>query len=196
MAAKDKTKTALLDAGKRIFSERGYTASGIEAVLQEAGVPKGSFYYYFSSKEDFGLQVLNAFAECFAETVNRFLDDENLSPLARVRTLFESAIERLETQGCRHGCLLGSLAQEMANQNEVFRARIEEIFEERVGRYADCLRLAQTAGELPSHLDAHQLAEFWLNSWQGAIMRAKTMRSTAPLRTFVDMIFSSVLQGS
>jgi TetR/AcrR family transcriptional regulator, transcriptional repressor for nem operon len=194
MSGKDKTRIALLDAGKRIFSERGYTASGIEAVLQEAGVPKGSFYYYFNSKEDFGLQVLNHFAEGFAEVLDGFLNDENRTPLERMRSLVESSIERLETQGCRNGCLVGSLSQEMANQSDVFRSRLEEIFERRVERYAECLRLAQAGGEISPHLDVRQLAEFWMNSWQGAMMRAKTMRSTAPLRTFLDMIFSSVLQ--
>jgi len=191
---KDSTKMALLDVGKRIFSEKGYTATGLEAILQAAGVPKGSFYYYFDSKEDFGLQVINRFKESYDQTLDRYLNDETLSPLERVRRIFESSIERLETQGCRNGCLVGSLSQEMANQSETFRARLEEIFEERAGRYADCFRQAQAAGEIPSHIDANQLAQFWLNSWQGALLRAKTMRSTAPLRTFLEMVFGYVLQ--
>jgi TetR/AcrR family transcriptional regulator, transcriptional repressor for nem operon len=195
MSHRDDTRTVLLETGRRIFSEKGYTASGLEAVLQAAGVPKGSFYYYFNSKEDFGLQVINHFAESYEEVLNRFLEDESLSPLERLRRLFESTVERLETQGCRHGCLVGSLSQEMANQSEVFRSRLMEIFQQRVKRFADCLRQAQAAGEVPEQLDVNQLAEFWLNSWQGAILRAKIVRSTAPLRTFLDVIFGYVLQA-
>lgn len=193
--SKESTKTILLDTGRRIFAEKGYNNSGIEAILQAAGVPKGSFYYYFQSKEDFGLQVLDRFSECFNQTADRFLGDHSLSPLERMRAYFESICEKLESQQCRNGCLVGNLSQEMADQSEVFRARLEQIFQNWVDRYADCLRQAQVAGEVPAHLDVRELAEFWLNSWQGAVLRAKTLRSTQPLRTFLNMMFGYVIQA-
>jgi TetR/AcrR family transcriptional repressor of nem operon len=85
------------------------------------------------------------------------------------------------------------LSQELADQSEAFRARLEEIFESWVDRYAECLVEAQAAGEIPAEVDVRELAEFWLNSWQGAILRTKTMQSTAPLRTFVDVVLGNVL---
>lgn len=188
------TKATLLETGKRVFLERGYNNSGIEAILQAAGVPKGSFYYYFESKEDFGLQVLDRFAECYKAEAARFFDDRSIGPLERLRRLFEAKCERLESQHCRCGCLVGNLSQEMADQSEAFRAKLEEIFNWWCGRYAECLAEAQQAGEIPAHLDVHELAEFWLNSWQGAVLRAKTTRSIAPLRTFLNMMFGYVLQ--
>jgi TetR/AcrR family transcriptional repressor of nem operon len=194
--SKEKTKATLLEAGRRIFLEKGYNHAGIEAVLQAAGVPKGSFYYYFDSKEDFGLQVLNHFAECYQTDIERYLGDASLSPLERLRRYFEGVCERLESQQCRNGCLVGNLSQEMAAQSEVFRHRLEEIFEGWVDRYADCLEQAQRGGEIPPDLDVHELAEFWLNSWQGAVLRAKTMRSTKPIRTFLNVVFGSILQVS
>jgi len=191
--SKEKTKAVLLEAGKRVFLEKGYNHAGIEAILQAAGVPKGSFYYYFESKEDFGLQVLDSFAECYNETFERDLGDSSLSPLDRLRRYFESACERIESQQCRNGCLVGNLSQEMAAQSEAFRARLEEIFDGWVNRYADVLAQAQQLGEIPGHFDVHELAEFWLNSWQGAVLRAKTIRSTVPLRTFLNVVFGSLL---
>jgi TetR/AcrR family transcriptional repressor of nem operon len=193
--SKENTKAALLEAGKRLFLEKGYNNAGIEAILHEAGVPKGSFYYYFENKEDFGLQVLNRFSECYNANIDQCLGDASVSPLERLRRYFESICERLESQQCRNGCLVGNLSQEMADQSEVFRARLEEIFEAWVDRYAACLEEARKSGEIPAHLDVHELAEFWLNSWQGAVLRAKTMRSTVPLRTFLNMMFGYVLQG-
>jgi TetR/AcrR family transcriptional regulator, transcriptional repressor for nem operon len=193
--SKETTKATLLEAGRRIFLERGYNHSGIEAILQAAGVPKGSFYYYFNNKEDFGLQVINHFAAAYDADMDRYLGDAGLSPLSRMRRLCEGVVERLESKACRNGCLVGNLSQEMADQSEVFRARLEEIFERWVDRYADCLRQAQEAGELPAHHDPRELAGFWLNSWQGAVLRAKTMRSTAPLRTFLRIMFDAVLRA-
>src|SRR5205823_4771169 len=100
-----------------------------------------------------------------------------------------------ETQQCRNGCLVGNLSQEMAALSEDFRLRLEEIFEGWVVRYAECLKQAQDAGEISPRLEVHDLAEFWLNSWQGAVLRAKTTRSTEPLRLFLRMVFGTILQG-
>src|SRR4051794_25241860 len=81
LMSKEKTKAALLETGCQIFLEKGYNHAGIEAILQAAGVPKGSFYYYFDSKEDFGLQVLDRFADCYKTHLDRHLDDTSASPL-------------------------------------------------------------------------------------------------------------------
>jgi TetR/AcrR family transcriptional repressor of nem operon len=192
--SKEKTKDLLLEAGWKTFLEKGYNHSGIEAILQAASVPKGSFYYYFGSKEDFGLKVLERFASCVEEGLDRTLGDISVPPLDRLRNYCESVFEKLESDQCRKGCLVGNLSQEMADQNEIFRAKFEEIFENWVGRYAECLKEAQRSGEIASDLDVPELAEFWLNSWQGAVLRAKTMRSTAPLRTFLSVMFGKILQ--
>jgi len=185
----------LLEAGKKTFLEKGYNNSGIETILHAAGVPKGSFYYYFHSKEDFGLKVLDQFAVCYDQQLDRILGDTSTPPLNRLRNYFETVFGKLESDQCRKGCLVGNLSQEMADQSEAFRARLEEIFESWVDRYAKCLLEAQQAGEIGSNLDIRELAEFWLNSWQGAVLRAKTMRSTAPLRTFLGVMFGNLLQA-
>lgn len=191
--SKEKTKTVLLEAGKRVFLEKGYNHAGIEAIIQAAGVPKGSFYYYFTSKEDFGLQVLDSFAEGYNENFERDLGDLTLGPLDRLRRYFESACVRIQSQECRNGCLAGNLSQEMAAQSEAFRARLEEIFDGWVDRYATVLGEAQQLGEIPPDINVRELADFWLNSWQGAVLRAKTIRSIVPLQTFLNVMFGMLL---
>lgn len=192
--AKEQTKSVLLDAGKKLFLERGYTNSGLDAILQEAKIPKGSFYYFFESKEDFGLQVLDKAASDHEADVERYLSDASLSPLDRLKLYFESHCAVLESKQCRNGCLVGNLSQELADQSETFRARVAQIFRKRVDRYAACLLEAQEAGQISRDLDAHELAEFLLNSWQGAVLRAKTLRDTGPLKIFVKMMFELILE--
>lgn len=193
--SRENTRAALLDAGKQIFLEKGYNNAGIEAILQAAGVPKGSFYYYFESKEAFGLEVINRFAECIHADLDRSLGDQERTPLERFRFHFESVCARLESQQCRNGCLAGNLSQEMADQSELFRARLEEVFQGCVDRYVACLEQARLVGEIAPDLDIRELAEFWLNSWQGAVLRAKATRSTRPLKTFLNIMFGAVLQA-
>ena len=192
--AREKTRDLLLEAGKAAFLERGYNNSGIETILQAAGVPKGSFYYYFHSKEDFGLKVLDHFADWYEERMNQTLGDLTLSPIERFRRYFEGIIERFDTNQCRKGCLIGKLSQELADLSEVFRLKLEEIFRRWEDRYAECLQSAQDRGEILPILPAPALAELWLNGWQGAMLRAKSSRNSAPLRTFLDVMFTHVLR--
>src|SRR4051794_12854838 len=121
---KESTKTCLIEAGIEIMFEKGYNNTGIQEVLQKTGVPKGSFYYYFDSKEEFGLEIINAFDAGYTDKVNKFLNDKTLSPVQRLRAYCEAGRENLENQQCRKGCLIGNLSQEMADQSEVMRARL------------------------------------------------------------------------
>ena len=193
--ARGETKSRLLEAGRNIFLEKGFNHAGIEAILQVAGVPKGSFYNYFESKEDFGLQVIDDFARCHDEWLEAYLGDRSLGPVDRLRRFFESVVDQLDSNKCRNGCLVGNLSQELADQSEVFRARLEAILESWVNRYAACLHEAQQRDEIRPDRDVRELAEFLLNSWQGAVLRAKTARSTAPLKTFLAIGFK-VLSAS
>jgi TetR/AcrR family transcriptional repressor of nem operon len=137
--------------------------------------------------------VLDRFAEDVRANFERCLGDTDLSPIGRFRRYFEEVCVRLESQECRTGCLVGNLSQEMAAQSEAFRIRLEEIFEGIRDRYVEGLKDAEEAGEIPPGQDLRALAEFCLSSWQGAILRAKTARSTRPIRTFIDIVFGSLL---
>lgn len=181
------TKELLLEIGRKVFLERGYNHAGIECILQEAGVPKGSFYNYFPSKEEFGLQVIDGFAACHEEVLEQHLGNHTIPPLQRLRGYFCYVIDRLGEGNCRKGCLIGNLSQEMADQSERFRARLEEILKTWVARFQACLAEARENGSIPLDTDVRLLAEFWMNAWQGSVMRAKTARSTEPLQTFLRM---------
>ena len=190
---RNQTRAALVRIGTDLISRQGYNATGLDAVLKEAGVPKGSFYYYFRSKEEFGRAVIDHFAERYDQRLDTFLGDEEVAPLNRLRNLLESGLARMEQNHCARGCLIGNLGQELADQNERFRGRLEEIFSSWKERYAACLREAQRAGELAPGLDPGVVAGFVLSGWEGAVLRAKVMKSVQPLRDFIGTLFATVL---
>jgi TetR/AcrR family transcriptional repressor of nem operon len=192
--SKETTKVALLKAGRRIIVEKGYNHTGIQEVLQEVGVPKGSFYHFFSSKEDFGLEIINRDAALHHQTVEQYLGDISLSPLSRIRNYFEDKLSEFESLHYREGCLLGNLSQEMADQNERFRTRLQAAMVQWRDRFAQCLREAQAAGELSSEWDAQELAEYCLNSWEGALLQMKVTKSDKPLKAFMKVTFATVLK--
>ena len=188
------TYTDLIQAGTEIIAQQGFSATGIDAILKAARVPKGSFYHYFKSKEEFGLAVIDAFAERLEQRLQTFLDDPEVSPLDRIRNFLENALARFQQTHCTKGCLIGNLGQELADVNERFRSRLEEVFALWKDRFADCLKEAQAKGQLSADLDPGQVAGFILASWEGAILRSKVMKSTQPMKDFIDIAFTSILR--
>ncbi|OGU06759.1 MAG: TetR family transcriptional regulator, partial [Geobacteraceae bacterium GWC2_55_20] len=141
MEKKD-TKAEIIAKGTEMISLYGYNATGIDAVLKQVNVPKGSFYHYFGSKEDFGLAVIDRFAERYRQRLETFLDDVEVTPLNRIRNYLESGLARFAQNQCAKGCLIGNLGQELADQNERFRSRLDEIFQSWKVHFAACLREA------------------------------------------------------
>jgi TetR/AcrR family transcriptional repressor of nem operon len=192
--SKETTKAALLKSGRRIIVEKGYNHTGIQEVLQDVGVPKGSFYHFFDSKEDFGLAIINYDADIHARVVEQYLSDTTLSPLSRIRRYFDDKLKEFKSLRYREGCLFGNLSQEMADQNERFRTRLQEVLMQWRARFAQCLQEAQAAGEISSHWDTQELAEYCLNSWEGALLQMKVTKSDKPLKAFIKVTFETVLK--
>lgn len=192
-ATRENTKSVLIETGINIMLEKGYNATGLSEVLTTAGVPKGSFYYYFQSKEDFGLQIINYFDERYVHELDRVLNDKSLSPLERMQKYVTDSIEKAEARKCSRGCLIANLSQEMADQNELFRERLSQIMHKRSETFARTLQEAKDAGQVPQHVCVNMAAEFFLCAFEGAIMRSKTMQDTAPLQTVQKMFFGQVL---
>jgi TetR/AcrR family transcriptional repressor of nem operon len=194
-SAKATTKATLIDAGTRLILEQGYHQTGIQDVLQVAGVPKGSFYYYFPSKEAFAREVITQFAAAYLARLEQYLEDTAASPLTRLRRHLEELLARFERRGCRGGCLIGNLSQELADQSPRLRAQLDAVLTSWRARYAQLFREAQAVGDLRADLDPEALADFYLDSFEGALLRAKVSKSPEPLRLFMTCMFDGVLQG-
>jgi len=192
MEKKD-TRNTIIRIGTDLISRQGFNATGIDAILKDAGVPKGSFYHYFKSKEEFGLAVIEHFSERFEYRLNTFLNDEDETPLNRIHYFLESSLARVTQNQCTKGCLIGNLGQEMADLNERFREQLETIFQMWRERFAACLREAQHRGELSGGIDPDVVAGFILSGWEGAILRSKVMKSPQPMRDFIEVLFATTL---
>ena len=183
------TRELLLRAGLEVLTEKGFSATGIEEILGRVGVPKGSFYHYFGSKEAFGLDLIERYGVFFARKLDRHLSNPSLAPLDRLRAFVADAVDGMSRYQFRRGCLIGNLGQEMGALPESFRARLKATFEDWQSRCAVCLREAQKAGEIAPTADTEQLAAvFWIG-WEGAVLRAKLQRSAAPLQVYAEGFF-------
>jgi TetR/AcrR family transcriptional repressor of nem operon len=187
------SKDDIVQAGLELILSKGFTATGVEAILKQANVPKGSFYNFFSSKEEFGLAIIDRYVAETGEFFRPIYDDESLPPLERVRKSFEILVARFETNECSKGCLLGNLSLEMSDQYEKVRQRLEQSLQGWARVLSTLLLQAQEAKAIPADLNPEMLAENLIASFQGAVLRAKVKKSSEPLKDFMYLYFDRFL---
>lgn len=182
------TKQQLLEHGMAMLLRHGYHDLGVAAVLDATGIPKGSFYHHFESKEDFALQAIDVYMKEVHAGLDLCLGDESMPPLDRVRRFFELSEAKYRSEGYL-GCLLGGLGQELSGVSEVFRSKVEQCFAEIASRIADCLNEALWRGELVEGTDPRAMADLLINCWEGAALRCRLRRDPAPLREVLEFYF-------
>ncbi|MFC8261815.1 TetR/AcrR family transcriptional regulator [Streptomyces sp. NPDC057291] len=176
-------KEKILGAAHTLIELRGYSALGVAEICKTAGVPKGSFYYFFESKEALALAVIN---EQWAEQQRdwtRILKSE-APPLQRLRQLFEEteADQRAGQQSCGtvSGCMFGNLTLEMSNQTEAVREHLQAIFEAQVEMVDSVITEALGRGEVVV-TDTREAARSVVAQLEGQVLFAKLYNNTSQL---------------
>ncbi|MEV6497706.1 TetR/AcrR family transcriptional regulator [Streptomyces prunicolor] len=182
----------ILAAGRSLFEARGYSALGVAEICKAAGVPKGSFYYFYASKEALALAVVDEHWADQRREWTRILsgvgkdggDAGGAQPLDRLRKLFEEteAGQHAVQQGCGTvlGCLFGNLSLEMSNQTEAVRARLQEIFDAQVEMVAAVIDEARDRGDVTVN-DSREAARSVVAQLEGQVMFAKLYNNTGRL---------------
>ena len=179
----------ILAKGAQVMTRRGYHGTGVQEIVQAAGIPKGSFYHYFASKEDFALQALEFTYQTRLQRYAAALGNTALSPRARILGYYSDLLlhfnqqERLE-----YHCFIGSLSFEMNELLPAIGAQVEAILQQSALTLQHCLEQAQAAGELSADEDCANLAAFIASAWQGVLTRLKVGSQTRPVEEFVKRL--------
>ena len=141
----------ILTAGAELFGRRSYASIGVAEICATAGVPKGSFYYFFPSKQALALEVVNEHWTWQRGEWERILHAPD-PVVERLRKLFVATAEMqdaaLQGQGAVVGCLFGNLALELSAEDDPVRGRLQEIFEEQIDIVEAALAVGVDEGEL------------------------------------------------
>ncbi len=184
----------LLEAGVATFSKAGFNGCSVQDITDAAGVPKGSFYNHFESKEALGAAALEHYwQDAVCDPLKSLTDPERL-PLVRLKDYFTQAAADLAESDYACGCLVGNMAVEMSDHSPLVAARLSEIYAGWTGRVAECIAQAQKTGEVTSDAKPEALAAFVLNAWEGAVLRARIERGSRPLDQFIEMLFAHFLR--
>ncbi|MGV9934774.1 TetR/AcrR family transcriptional regulator [Streptomyces olivaceoviridis] len=173
----------ILAAAQSLIELRGYSALGVAEICKAAGVPKGSFYYFFESKEALALAVLDEHWEAQRGDWARVLRGGG-EPLARLRRLFEETEAGLragqQSCGTVSGCMFGNLTLELSNQTEPIRERLQQIFEAQVEMVEKVVAEARERGEATVG-DAREAARSIVAQLEGQVLFAKLYNDTRHL---------------
>jgi TetR/AcrR family transcriptional regulator, transcriptional repressor for nem operon len=190
------TREKLLQAGQDAMHQSGFVGTGVLEITNAAGVPKGSFYNHFPTKEGFGAEVADRYFSEHTASVLKVLSESKLRPIERLQKYFEDLTHIFTQLEFQCSCMLGNFALEMSERSPLVRDRLVVHFATWTKALAVCIRHGQEAGEIRSDLSADELAEFTLNSWEGALLRMRVDKNTRSMDIFRNVVFKSLIAGS
>ncbi|WP_234531285.1 TetR/AcrR family transcriptional regulator [Streptomyces shenzhenensis] len=191
MMGRASKREEIAQAAFRQFHAQGFNATGISDIVKAAGVPKGSFYNHFSSKEESALEALNRYG---ASLRFEMLTASDSHPLDRLRAHFEFLSKDMVENGFVRGCLVGNFGAEVADHNEEIRAAVKRGFDRWTARIRQVLAEAQEAGDLDDDLDIEATALFILSAWEGALIAARADKSASAVDAFFRTVFGVLLR--
>jgi TetR/AcrR family transcriptional repressor of nem operon len=191
----ESTRDKILQTAARIIHRKGFNHTGIQEILQEAGVPKGSFYFYFKSKEDLGLQVIDFFLDWYCRRADEAFQDLSRPPLQRMKAFLDEFKAMFCSLDFCCGCPVGNLAQEMGDLSPAFREKLRSAVDKMCEIHREILQEAKSAGHIPDDLDLDETARFIVSSWHGALVRMKIEKTADALENHSRFIFERVLQA-
>ena len=188
MNKREQKKEEILLAGMSVMKESGYNGTSVKDIVDAAGVPKGSFYNYFDSKESFALDAIDFAANDGRGYAEAVLKASDVAPLERLMNFFKSGTDCACEHEFKVGCFIGNMCQEMADSSERIRCKLDQVLNGNTRMIASVIEEGQSDGTISSSGDAKMLAEFLFNAWEGALMRAKAAKSRTPLDAFLKML--------
>lgn len=184
------TRDRILSTALELFHANGYSATGVLDITRAAGVPKGSFYHFFPSKEALAVETVKQYRGSVRYEV---LETPGKSPLGRIREHLAYITTMAEAEDFQRGCLLGNFSNEMPSQSAVVTDVVEQSLALWTDKLAAAIAEAQAKEEIANRSDPRRLAGFIIASFEGAAARSKVTRSRAPLDGFLETVYSDVL---
>ncbi|WP_211210057.1 TetR/AcrR family transcriptional regulator [Propionispira raffinosivorans] len=185
MKASDKymlnKKLQIIEVSAKLIHSKGYEKTSIQDILQAAQIGKGQFYYYFSSKQDLGIAVVDYCFEKWNQRVIKDILESEADPKAKIEKMLECAIDVHTKNGSKCGCFFGNLAVELSEHSEIFREKTNKVFESWISHLEIVLDELMRKETLPLSCDSHTLAQSIVAMLEGGIMLMKNRQDIAAL---------------
>lgn len=180
----------LVEKGLSILWSKGYNGTSVNDIVCAAEVPKGSFYFYFESKEDYVVKVLEKYFENKRGTIIKdIFKNADAAPKESVFNFYNRRVKYIKEQlNCTLGCMGSNMGTEMSEHSEKIRTTI--VAEERKIRLqvTDVVKKAQDAKEITNPIEADKIVDFIEDSFKGMLTSMKETKSSEPLDNFLKFL--------
>ncbi len=188
-------KETILKHGIELMWKCGYNGTSVKDIVQAAGIPKGSFYFYFDSKEHFALQAVRSYIE--DDDTLQLLENQSILPINRLTQVLQKRIDRaVKMLQCRQGCFAANLAQEMSDTNDSIRQVVAEVMQRGKKAMVKCITDAQSVDQIRNTDQPENIAAMLEMAWHGALLSMKIEQESAPLYLFQRYALEAILQAS
>jgi TetR/AcrR family transcriptional repressor of nem operon len=187
--ARTNTRNAILETGMKLFIERGFNACSVQDITDAAGVPKGSFYNHFKSKEALAAEIVTEYGK--GTTDRSILTNPEIPALTRLKKHFAALNEYFSR--CNDGCLVGKFMAEVSDDTPQIRERLLSVLKVWGEQISSTIAQGQEQGSIRKDLKADDLAAFLIDSYEGAVLRTRVEKSPRALKSFVKVVFSSIV---
>lgn len=195
MDKKTAKRNEIIKKSIHVMIENGYNGTGVKALTDAAGIPKGSLYHYFDNKEDYAKEALNYYYHEMGQERFSHLVDKSMDPLDRIKKFFRLMIEDFsDERNCKVGCFVGNMTQEMGGANETLSEVTDRLYNDFERQIRNCLIEAVDNNEMSNDKNVDILAEFIVSSWQGSLIRIKAKNSKEVLDNFYVILAEVLLK--
>ncbi|MEJ2802496.1 TetR family transcriptional regulator [Comamonas sp. BIGb0124] len=174
------TRTSILQAGQRLMAGKGFSAVGLNEILSDIGVPKGSFYHYFASKEAFGEALLDRYFDDYLAELDETLRKPGLNMAQRLMNYWQNWQDTQSFLDCQGKCLAVKLGAEVADLSESMRLALKQGTSGITSRLARAIETGAAEGSLSIDGDPGRTAESLYQLWLGASVMVKIVRNRQP----------------
>ena len=176
------TKEHLLTTGYKLIAQKGFTAVGIKQILDTAGVPKGSFYHYFASKEAFGEAIISHYFTQYKQRLD-IIGSQNVSAQQKLYDYFQNWYDTQQNNCDHEKCLVVKLSAEVADISEPMRKVLQAGYLQTITWLATQVKAGWEDNSVPrpDNIAAESMAKRWYFAWLGASLVAKISQTDTPL---------------
>lgn len=193
------TKQHILDVGRELVATNGFASLGLNELLKTAGVPKGSFYHYFQSKEHFGCELIRLYLGNYLNVMDEILSSSGENMRNALLQFWDTWEAYQGSTDPSKQCLIVKLSAEVSDYSEEMRLLLAETIAVIEERLRNAIVDGVKDGSISPHVDAALSAQMLYQMWLGASLQAKLTRNTEPLtraRKVTDSLLPVVNAGN
>ncbi|MEE9321600.1 MAG: TetR/AcrR family transcriptional regulator [Granulosicoccus sp.] len=191
VSRKEENRLSLLNEGVRIMTVRGYHGTGVKELVDTVGIPKGSFYQYFVSKENFCAEAVDHYINPYIESLQQHIDNKPGDALAALRNYFAEQTVAAAANNFQGGCLLGNLLGEIGEAQATCHGSLRNAVERYCRQIQIAFELAQNENTVTQEITATEMSNTLFCAWQGALLRMKVEQSVWPLESCLESLLNN-----